>query len=94
MSTAFRVIVSRTRPDLYAHIAREFFANPRYELIFDRRRGQRRRVKTAAARNRRRSDRRTRVEIDETIRVQGWAVVPMGRPQEADSPDEGEILYM
>ena len=44
--------------------------------------------------DRRRQDRRTGMEIDETMRVQGWAVVPMGRPEEADSPDEGEILYM
>jgi len=40
--------------------------------------------------DRRRWDRRTELEIDETIRVQGWAVVPMGHPQEADLPDEGE----
>ena len=42
----------------------------------------------------RRRDRRTGLEIDETIRVQGWAVVPMEHPQEADLPDEGEIPYM
>jgi hypothetical protein len=40
---------------------------------------------------RRRQDRRTGLEIDETIRVQGWAVVPMGHGQEEDLPDEGEI---
>jgi hypothetical protein len=90
--TAFLVIVSRTRPDLYAHITRQFFANPRHELIFDRRRVQRRRIKLLAALDRRRGDRRTGFEIDETIRVQGWAVVPIGHPQEADLWDEGEIL--
>jgi hypothetical protein len=47
----------------------------------------------AAARDRRQSDRRTRAEIDETIRVQGWAVVRRGHPEQADLPDEGESLY-
>jgi hypothetical protein len=84
--------VSRTRPDLYAHIARQFFANPRHALIFDRRRVQRRRIKMPVALDRRRRNRRTGLEIDQTIRVQGWAVVPMGHPQEMDLPDEGEIL--
>jgi hypothetical protein len=84
--------VSRTRPDLYAHIARQFFANPRHALIFDRRRVQRRRIKMPVAPERRRRDRRTGLEIDETIRVQGWAVVPMGHPEKANFPDEREIL--
>lgn len=92
--TAFLVIVSRSRPDLYAHITREFFANPRHELIFDRRRVRRRRIKLPAALDRRQRDRRTRFEIDETIRVQGWAVVPMEHRQEGHLSDEGEVLYM
>ena len=87
MPTAFLVIVSRTRPDLYAHITREFFANPRYGLIFDRRRVRRRRIEMPVALDRRRQDRRNGLEVDETIRVQGWAVVPMGPAQEADVPD-------
>jgi len=91
---AFLVIVSRIRPDLYDHITRAFFANPRHALIFDRRRVHRRRIKMPVALDRRRQDRRTGLEIDETIRVQGWAVVPMGHPDKADLPDEGQILYM
>jgi hypothetical protein len=92
VATAFLVIVSRKRPDLYAHIARQFFANPRHALIFDRRRVQRRRVKMRVALDRRRQDRRTGLEIDETSRVQGWAVMPMRHQEKADLPDEGEIL--
>src|SRR5205807_2088116 len=69
------VIVSRRRPDLYPQI-RRLLADPRYQLMFDRRRVVRRRTrKGAAASERRRRDRRTRPEIDEEIRVQGWAVV-------------------
>jgi hypothetical protein len=89
--TAFLVIVSRARPDLYAHIARQFFANPRHQLVFDRRRVQRQRIRMPVVLDRRRQDRRTGLEIDETIRVQGWAVVPMGHRQEEDLPDEGEV---
>lgn len=74
--------------------SRQFFANPRHALIFDRRRVQRRRIKMPVALDQRRRNRRTGFEIDQTIRVQGWAVVPMRHPQEADLPDEGEILQM
>jgi len=73
----FLVIVARVRPDLYAHIRRAFFTNPRYELIFDRRRVHRRRANEAPAFDRRRKDRRTRPEVDEEVRVQGWAVVAL-----------------
>jgi hypothetical protein len=73
--TTLLVIVSRNRPDLYAHIAQLFFADARYLLIFDRRRTQRRRVKEAPESDRRKGHRRTRPEVDGEIRVQGWAVV-------------------
>ncbi len=76
--TTFLVIVSRNRPDLYTHIRQLFFTDSRYQLIFDRRRVvRRRRVTGAPALDRRKRDRRARPEIEEEIRVQGWAVVAL-----------------
>jgi hypothetical protein len=75
----FLVIVARIRPDLYAYIRRAFFTNPRFELLFDRRRVRRRRVKGAPTFDRRTKDRRTRPEADEEVRVQGWAAVAPGQ---------------
>jgi hypothetical protein len=77
MTAGFLVIVSRNRPDLYSYIQQLFFADPRYRLIFDRRRMLRRRSpnpRAASEGDRRRKDRRAKPEIDEEIRVQGWAV--------------------
>jgi len=76
---AFLVIVARMRPDLYAYIRRAFFTNPRFELHFDRRRVRRRRVEATPTFDRRTLDRRTRPEIDEEVRVQGWAAVAPGQ---------------
>jgi hypothetical protein len=75
----FLVVVARMRPDLYAYIRRAFFSNPRFELLFDRRRVCRRRVKGSPAFDRRTRDRRTRPEADEEVRVQGWAAVASGQ---------------
>lgn len=75
--TTLLVIVSRNRPDLYAHITQLFFADARCLLIFDRRRIQRRRVKEAPASDRRKRHRRTRPEVDGEIRVRGWAVIAL-----------------
>jgi hypothetical protein len=73
----FLVVVARRRPDLYAHIRRAFFTNPRYQLMFDRRRDRRRHTAGLLVLDRRRRDRRTRPEIDEEVRVQGWATVAL-----------------
>ncbi len=75
----FLVIVSRSRPDLYAYIRRVFFTDTRYQLIFDRRRTLRRRVKAVPSVERRQRDRRATLEVDEQLRVQGWAAVPFSR---------------
>jgi hypothetical protein len=87
--TAFLVIVSRNRPDLYASIRQLFFTDPRYQLMFDRRRAVRRRKSSVPLSfNRRGKGRRVRPEIDEAIRVQGWAVVSL-----TEHPRQGGLTF-
>jgi len=75
----FLVIVSRNRPDLYAWIRRVFFTDTRFQMIFDRRRVVRRRIKGAPVFERRQRDRRARAEIDQQLRIQGWVALPIAR---------------
>ena len=79
------VIVSRARPDLHAYIRRVFFTDLRLQVFVDRRRVVRRRTfDGAGVLERRRKERRGRLEIDDQIRLQGWTVVPVRTRQLAD----------
>ena len=72
------LIVTRNKPGLYEYVKRLVAKYPRIQVMIDRRRVRRRRVKGAPAFDRRTKDRRTRPEADEEVRVQGWAAVAPG----------------
>jgi hypothetical protein len=61
-------IVSRNNPGLYEYLRRHFVDAREVEVMFDRRRGQRRRSRMAINPDRRSGDRRTRSEVDDRLR--------------------------
>lgn len=74
-------IVSRQQPDLYRYLAREFSSESDVEVILDRRFGERRtRTDREAMRygERRRSDRRTQVDLTSQLNTLGYAFVRLG----------------
>ncbi len=70
-------IVARDREKLYDYVKRAFAENPNVQVIFDRRKGERRGEglsRLARIPNRRRSDRRVS-DIAGQLRALGWAIV-------------------
>jgi len=68
------IIVARQHRDLYDYL-RKRFAEPRIEVILDRRRGERRRQTVPVGRERRRRDRRSRWDIDARLRSRSHVIV-------------------
>ncbi|HEU5322110.1 MAG TPA: hypothetical protein VFX28_15005 [Methylomirabilota bacterium] len=67
-------IVARDRPELAEYIRREFGEHADVDVIIDRRLGERRMREAAVDEDRRKGDRRQE-EIDERLRLLGWAVI-------------------
>jgi len=67
-------IVSRDLPERYNSLAFAFDGDRGVRVIFDRRRGDRRRLKTTPALERRKGDRRS-VNRDSAMRQTGWVQV-------------------
>jgi hypothetical protein len=68
-------IVSRQHQDLYEYLRARLSADGDVRVIIDRRLGERRRKSAPAAAERRRTDRRSRSEIDEQLRRHSHAIV-------------------
>lgn len=61
-------IVSRVHPSLFEYLREQFSPEADVEIILDRRRAERRRAREAFGFDRRRTDRRTRPEVDAELR--------------------------
>lgn len=68
-------VVSRHHPDLYAYLRERFASDANVEVILDRRLRQRRQRSEAAAVERRRTDRRTRPEVEMELQTRSHAIV-------------------
>jgi hypothetical protein len=76
-------IVARDHLQLYESLRREFAREHDVQVVLDRRRGERRGRAVRLPGERRRTDRRERSEVEQDLRVLGWAlVVPPWRPAE------------
>jgi hypothetical protein len=69
------LVIARDRQKLYEYARRAFAGNPTVEVVFDSRRGERRKGDRPGAPDRRRGDRRLMLEVDEHLRTLGWAIV-------------------
>lgn len=69
-------IITPDRPDLHEYVSRGFADVPQVKVMYDRRRGERRRAAEGAPAGgeRRRGDRRSHAERDD-LRGLGWALV-------------------
>jgi hypothetical protein len=70
-------IVARERADLYRYLSQTFADAENVEVIWDRRGGERRRVSNGTRSERRRRDRRTRVNVDEELRTVGYSFLAL-----------------
>lgn len=68
-------IVARNRGKLYEYVRRAFAGNPSVQVILDRRTGDRRQRREPGTSERRRADRRARLDVDNQLRALGWAIV-------------------
>jgi len=68
-------IISAYRPDLMDHAVRAFGAVGNVKVVMDRRLGERRRSEVPSSAESRSRDRRHR-DIEERLRIQGFAIVP------------------
>ena len=73
----FLFIVARQLPRVYEHLCQQFAGEPNVEIIFDRRKSDRRQPEAAEtpATERRHGERRRNAEVDEQLRVMGYAFV-------------------
>jgi hypothetical protein len=72
---AYLFIVDQEKPELREYFSGWFSGIGHVEVIVDRRRGERRRNGRATGQERRRSDRRSKPEIDREIRETGFTIV-------------------
>jgi hypothetical protein len=71
-------VVARDHPELYAYLRDRFGAE--VEVILDRRVAQRRQVEMPHAPERRRGDRRTRLEVDVELQTRSHAIITVPDP--------------
>ena len=74
----FLFIVARQLPGVYEHLCQQFASEPNVEMIFDRRKSDRRQPETAEPApgpERRTGERRRNGDADEQLRVMGYAFV-------------------
>ena len=69
-------IVARDQTDLWIHLSREFSGEQGVEVRLDRRREERRQQAPAAVSERRRSDRRCRLSLQNELRALNFALIP------------------
>lgn len=69
------VIVARQHAELYEYLSQRFATRPAVDVILDRRGEERRHHHVPVARERRRSDRRSRPEVDELLRFRSHVIV-------------------
>jgi hypothetical protein len=72
-------IVSRDHPWLYSHLLERFQDDPNVDVILDRRRAERRATGAAppTEHDRRKTERRRRVEPDEDLRIRSHYIVEL-----------------
>jgi hypothetical protein len=89
------IVVPRSRVDLYHSLKRSFADDAKAEVVLDRR-FKDRRVKAAEhERERRRSDRRKRPDIDAQLKADRWVTVPVVPPTvDLSDPDARAILFL
>jgi hypothetical protein len=84
------IVVPRTRVDLYQSLKRSFADDAKAEVVLDRRFKDRRVKSTANERERRKSDRRRRPDIDAQLKADRWVTVPV----DLSDPDARAILFL
>jgi hypothetical protein len=89
------IVVPRTRVDLYQSLKRSFADDTKAEVVLDRR-FKERRVKAADhIRERRRTERRRRPDIDAQLKADRWVTVPVVPPTvDLSDPDARAILFL
>jgi hypothetical protein len=89
------IVVPRTRVDLYQSLKRSFADDAKAEVVLDRRFTDRRVRNAEHDRERRRSDRRKRPDIDAQLKADRWVTVPVVPPTvDLSDPDARAILFL
>jgi hypothetical protein len=70
-------IVARDRADLYRYLSQTFADAENVEVIWDRRAEERRRLSAGTGPDRRRRDRRLRINVDEELRNVGYSFLAL-----------------
>jgi hypothetical protein len=70
-------IVARDRADLYRYLSQTFADAENVEVIWDRRADERRRISDGATPERRRRERRLRLNVDEELRTVGYSFLAL-----------------
>ena len=72
------LIVARNQPGLFGYLRQRFARSKEVEVLFDRRRAQRRQRAQSSAAERRQADRRTQRATEKHLREYGFAVFRRG----------------
>jgi hypothetical protein len=72
-------IVARDAADHYHYLKQSFAGDAHVEVVFDRRRAERRRQPSGGTPERRRGDRRSRLDIADRLRSAGWSIIRLDR---------------
>jgi hypothetical protein len=89
------IVVPRTRVDLYQSLKRSFADDSKAEVVLDRRFKDRRMKPVAHERERRKTDRRRRPDIDAQLKANRWVTVPVVPPTvDLADPDARAILFL
>src|SRR6185295_3270429 len=89
------IVVPRTRVDLYQSLKRSFADDAKAEVVLDRRFKDRRVQTGARERERRKTDRRRRPDIDAQLKADRWVTVPVVPPTvDLSDPDARAILFL
>ena len=89
------IVVPRTRVDLYQSLKKSFADDAKAEVVLDRRFKDRRVKPAAHDRERRKTDRRRRPDIDAQLKADRWVTVPVVPPTvDLSDPDARAILFL
>ena len=89
------IVVPRTRVDLYQSLKRSFADDAKAEVVLDRRFKDRRVKSGVHERERRKTDRRRRPDIDAQLKADRWVTVPVVPPTvDLTDPDARAILFL
>jgi hypothetical protein len=89
------IVVPRTRVDLYQSLKRSFADDAKAEVVLDRRFRDRRIKSADHDRERRKTDRRRRPDIDAQLKADRWVTVPVVPPTvDLSDPDARAILFL